>query len=94
MRVGSRAQVTRELLERTDSDYIKSTVKSELIQGVAQFLVKELKDEVLERDVNRMTSMNFSLVLHVYTKKQHIKIVKALDEAYGEAFTSELLKGK
>ena len=94
MKVGMQTQVTRELLERAGVSYIKSTVKENLIKGLSQFLVEELKDEIINREVNHGISMNFSLSLHVYTKKQHIKIVKALDEAYGGAFTSELLKGK
>ena len=73
---------------------MKPYIAQDLSKGLAKFLVEEYKDEITNREVRHGIAISFSLVFHVYTKKQHIKIVKALDEAYGEAFTNELLKGK
>ena len=94
MKVGTNVHITHEALAYRDTSYNESIIKDELTRGLAEFLVKECKDEVEKREVNYGTAISFSLKLHVYTKKQHRKIVKALDEAYGRGFTNELLKGE
>ena len=94
MKVGMDFRVAKGALLLGDKDWIEDKIDRNLTKGLADFLFKEFKSEVIDTEVNYGTAVSFSLSFHVYTKKQHIKIVKALDEAYGEGFTSELLGGK